>query len=374
MLLKTPCLYFFAVLLLTLTSCKSIGPTQISKDRYRYNEVLQNTRKDELLTNIVRARYIEPFFFMKATSITTAYTLNPSISSGNTVVLSGNKISSTPPAVYTLGLTPGISYSDEPTITYAPVSNSTFLNSIYRPVELKNLHTLMFGGTKNSRLLLKLSLQYIVDSRIDNASEASSDEVTIVPIFKKFYAIVALFDRLQAMGGARLLPGSIGEDPTLVIHFQHTYTLHPLAIQMKKLLHVPVNYESIFLSTHPYRQKNVLQVETRSMRGIINYLSHGVRVPLTDRRDRLVNDFRHDGKMFDFSPLVGDLFTVYVCDTEPANVFAKTYFHNHWFYIKESDAISKLTFNYVNIMLILTGEQLGSESQQGPVLTLPART
>ncbi len=57
---------------------------------------------------------------------------------------------------------------------------------MYRPIPLDSLHTLMFGGTYNHRLLLKLVIQYITTVDIDNASEISNDEIINPPEYKSF--------------------------------------------------------------------------------------------------------------------------------------------------------------------------------------------
>lgn len=358
---------WITALFMALVGCKSIGPHQITIDRYRYNDVLLNTKKEELLANIVRTRYLEPLSFMKITNITASYSLSPSVGSSNTATLEGRT-----PSIYKLGFAPEIKYSDQPTISYEPVSTSEFIREIYSPIALDSLHTLMFGGALDPRLMLKLAFQYIVNLDFDNASELSNSEILFIPRYQEFHIMLKILGQLQKLHGVRVIAGTIEQEPTIGIAFNPGYTYHPLAIKLKKHLKIPLDDSVILFSQKPYKETNILHIETRSIKGLFNYLSHGVILPPEDAKIQGGDNISSNGKRVDVSAFLRGIFRVYYSKTEPFDVYVKAYVHRHWFYIKESDRNSKLTFNFLNSLILLTAKQLGKEENTGPVLTIPA--
>jgi len=116
---------------------------------------------------------------------------------------------------------------------------------------------------------------------------------------------------------------------------------------------------------------NVVIVRTRSIYGIMSYLSHAIQIPESD-----VNITQHivdkNGKPIDWNRLMQGLMVIYSSDSEPEHAFVKTYVHGHWFYIQESDIASKSTFSLITRLIRLMGG-LSSESNQqlAPTLTLP---
>ena len=61
------------VIPLTLAACASGGPKRLSGDRFDYNEAISRSSKEQMLTNIVRFRYLDFPVFMAVSSVITSY-------------------------------------------------------------------------------------------------------------------------------------------------------------------------------------------------------------------------------------------------------------------------------------------------------------
>ena len=362
--------WIISLLFLLLTSCASIGPRQISLDRNRYNDVIQDTNLQQLLKNIVHLRYLEPVAFTKVTNVTSSYSLNPSAS------VNGNftYVSSFPEArsrTYSVSPTSSLSYQDSPTISYVPVENAEFINSLMSPISLQELAILYTGGVGGTEFLRKLTYQSM--NELDNASAASNTYAIKAPRFEKFYHLLALFRKLEHENGYDVLPIQIKGSYTTVIRFWKPYDKSPEAMEIKKMLHVSPNAKYIFY-TQDFDQaqtKDTILIRTRSVVGIMSFLAHGVQVPIKEELKGYFPVARYpDGRPFNWSILLNSLFHVYYSDLKPDNAFVSVKLHGHWFYILRNDLQSKASFLLVNRLITLAAGQsnLGS---QGPALTIP---
>ena len=59
--------------ILMITGCASIGPRRVQIDRGTYNNIVRETDQEQLLTNIVRKRYLEITEYIQVASLTASY-------------------------------------------------------------------------------------------------------------------------------------------------------------------------------------------------------------------------------------------------------------------------------------------------------------
>lgn len=359
---------------LLLSGCASIGPHQIYLDRNSYNDALRSTRDQQLLSNIVGLTYLDSPTFLQVTSITASYSFSPSVGfnpSLTQAVGGGVPVTNTTDWAGTSGIT----YSDQPTISYVPVESSDFINEMLTPVQLSSISLLFSGGVHNPDLIMRLTIESIND--VDNAWSASDEGVESIPHYKTFYRLTALLDKLVLEGATEPRTVTVAGQQTMEIHIREPFINSPDALAVKKILHMPADTQDIILlqSSKPIpNMTNIAYVQTRSLLGMMIYLSHSVQVPQSDIDAGDVPVYvGADGQPFDWSPLMNGLMTVYSSNTEPTDAFVKVYAHNHWFYIKESDTDSKLTMSFLNELLTLTAGQ-GNTGSGGPVITIPARS
>ena len=76
------------------------------------------------------------------------------------------------------------------------------------------------------------------------------------------------------------------------------------------------------------------------------YLSEAVQVPEQDIADgRVTVTKTDDGEVFDWAEITGELLRIHSSQNLPADVSLLIFYRNYWFYINDSDLISKSTFS-----------------------------
>ena len=104
------------------TSCTSIGDKKLVSSHKTYNDAVQLTVVREVLANIVRSRYADPMQFLAVSAINAQFSVSVGVSGGAAGI----------GQIGTAGQTGGsISFSDAPTITFVPLSDNAFYNSLY---------------------------------------------------------------------------------------------------------------------------------------------------------------------------------------------------------------------------------------------------
>ena len=139
--------------------------------------------------------------------------------------------------------------------------------------------------------------------------------------------------------------------------------LNDLKIETKNNI-IPIT-KNYFDST----QNSKIQLESRSLAGILFFLSHGVEVPTDDiANGRVTVTKNKNGEIFDWQKVLDGLFTVYTSKNPPEQATIAVEYRGNWFYIKDNDMQSKYTLMLLNQISAL---QSGKIEKSGPILTLP---
>lgn len=113
-------------------------------------------------------------------------------------------------------------------------------------------------------------------------------------------------------------------------------------------------------------------VQTRSMLGLMHFLSNAVVIPEAHKDAGLVTRTMTtdgSGKEFDWSNIVTKkLMTIQSQDSRPDSAFAAVRYRSVWFYIDDSDLPAKSTFELLSYLFYL---QAGDIKSQSPLLTIP---
>ena len=119
-------------------------------------------------------------------------------------------------------------------------------------------------------------------------------------------------------------------------------------------------------------KKTQWTVRTRSISGLLYYLSQTVETPEQHQSEGLVTvTTSKTGEAFDWTDTpAGRRFKVRTQVERPDNAYIATYYRGHWFYIEDTDLESKSTFMLLRQLFDL---QAGQTKSQGPTLTLPVR-
>lgn len=370
---------------LFLVCCKSIGPGRLAIDREDYNIVVRKSDQEEVLLNIIRGRYIETAQSIQISSLTASYNFNESIEGTvNATTMPG-------PVNLSSSLSPNISYSDNPTITYVPMSDSDFAKSILTPITMSNFILLTHSGSFDYINLMSIFFTRMNDlsSSIDNINGFNIE----TPEFKKFYRVLHLLNYLSRHNQLeKTRPINYGSSLGLMVSFKPNAEMSAHALHLKKLLNVAPKSKNIIFLEQPIVDNvrkinnmlildiqkptisNLVYVNLRSLLSAYHWLGFGVHMPPQEIAAHKTREiYKLDGRVYQWNDRIKNLFVVYYSDREPFDdVALKIKTHGHWFYIQASDSASKDTLNAMTRLFTLTSA-VGNTPNTGPTLTVPVQ-
>ena len=116
-------------------------------------------------------------------------------------------------------------------------------------------------------------------------------------------------------------------------------------------------------------EPNEIRVVTRSLLGILFYLSQAVEVPEQDtRKGKVTRTLKTSGEIFDWKEVTGELLTIRSDSSRPENSTLMVFYRGTWFYIDDSDLKSKSTFALLSQIFSLQAKKIKGKV---PILTLP---
>jgi hypothetical protein len=383
---------FFSSILPLLTSCASIGPHYIQADRGNYNNVIQNTENEQILRNIVHLRYTEPTTYLKISNITSSYSFGASLSGnihlGQQLGTSQGVDSSS--ITNDGALSPSVSYSDSPTISYVPIDDAAFVSTMEQPVSFNHVALLYGSEPDYFELLTELVVSRI--GHINNGFNPNTPFVTDQSEYYEYKKLISLINEMFNNRTARINLVKYHEEYGFMLHFTEEGNKLPNAALIKKMLDVPQKYRDIFLINNismtvtqaadgafhaddslKTNQDNLVFIKMRSVSGILSYLSDAVQVPQSDLDSGVAMNYHvESNNNFAIDNILDGVMKILSSDVEPRDAFVKAYVHNHWFYIKNSDIESKYSFSMLIKLMTLSsgyGQPLGSQS--APIITVP---
>ena len=394
-----------------LSGCQ-LGPSTLKVSNAQYSEAMRVAASEQLLVNLVRMRYRDVPLFLGVSSISTQFQFGQSGGlTGSFIENVGTTDSKTPDA---FGFSAGVSYSERPTITFDVLGGQAFQRNMLKPISVAALSLLTESGWRGDRVL-RLAVEQL--NGLENASRASGPTPSLAPEFRRFFEATHLINSLSsdqvldfkfetrkkristplpidsirggdlvnaAKAGAEFKTTADGqqveltkEERVLVMRFRRNAD-SPDADCLRKLLRLDPGQSGFDLveaeenkigTSEPEPRFDELVVDTRSLTGVLYYLSNGVQAPPAHERAGLVTrTVDAQDKPFDWSNVLGDLFTVHYSTRKPANAAVAVRHRGYWFYIRDDDETSKSTFLLLNQIFAL---QAGGVAKTMPVLTLP---
>ena len=134
--LVSPAALAVAVLPL-LSGCNTTGPRSIASGRALYNDVITRTGDEQVLGMIVKHRYDETFGMLDVASVTSQVTVGV-----NSAINLRAGADSDDTAGNLVPFAAGITYTENPTISYVPMSGEEFITRLVAPVSLTQVLTL----------------------------------------------------------------------------------------------------------------------------------------------------------------------------------------------------------------------------------------
>ena len=354
--------YYIVLLIVLLNSaCARIGPDVIQAGGNDYNIAIQRTSDEQLLLNLIRLKYRDTPYFLEVNSVSSQFKLISEAS------LSANfKEQQIPENV---GLSGKLNFTEQPTVTYLPLHGNDFIQQLLAPVSLNTILLLANSGWSIERIL-RLTVQNI--NGIPNAPTASGPTPKNAPVYEEFLSISSIMRTLQNEGLMQLAYNKHKEEShaTLVLSASSNPSIETLKNKLGLGDH---NHYSLVPGTGKSTDTQDIVISTRSLLGVMYYLSHSTDVPERDKTNgKVTTTYDQSGLEFNWSDLTRNLFQIKSISSTTAgtnqDAAIGTNYRGNWFYIDDSDLDSKTTFSLLTQLFSL---QSGKAEGITPVLTLP---
>lgn len=214
-------------------------------------------------------------------------------------------------------------------------------------------------------------------NNVKNAPRASSPAPGRAATFEDFNRAVEILRELERKGLVDMAyepPSQDKASPTLVLQIPPEAANLSAFTELRKLLNLTrtqSSYPIVYAQVQHVRleARQTLQLDTRSMLGIMYYLSQAVEAPAADVHSGRVGVTQTEtGEPFDWKQLFGGVFEIKNRSSKPDNASIAVRYRGSWFYIDDSDLSSKSTFVMLSQIFSL---QAGKAEGIAPVLTLP---
>lgn len=351
----------FGFLLFVLSACSITTPNSLIDQTIMYNKATQQTQTAQLLLNIVRAVYNETPDQMAMAQLSVTQQTQSSISG---LSLSGVPLSPFFNAA-PISFSPGIntpSFNSGWGTTFVPLNSGPQLQAYLTPLALSAAASMVNTGYPLGRVLRIMTRNigsypnYIIGSLLPENGP---------PPFMKAVELFGVLENIYYQNNGAI--SVVDDGPDLAIVLPIPRHCHFTAREEQLLVNagwIPSPKSIIVLSRNPANigKPGYLHLVTYPILGIQNLLAQGIDFgPLGIEKD--VPGFLHERLykgIFEHDLLTAGFFKVYVAKYLPKNVYSAVSLHGYWFYVKNTDAVSKLTMEIIQILREL--EQVGPAS------------
>ncbi len=398
------------VLGLLLSGCQ-FGPKALKVGQSEYSDALRVATSEQMLVNLVRLRYRDLPVFLGVTSIATQFQFDQGAEAVGTL---NENVGSDALNPNVLQLKGQLGYSEKPTITYSLLGGEAFLRRMLMPISVENISLLAESGWRSDRVL-RLSVEAL--NGLPNAPTASGPTPGSAPKYESFAEVMALIKDMRASGAMNItyiprrrqisfeLPRDkvssgdlisaaksgvgfatagdkesvnlVASRRVLVMQLSDTSTSQSAQSRFRELLSLDRSRDEFDIvdeveladARKPGTTRDKIGLDTRSLMGVLYFLSQSVDVPEEHIEDGLATQTRlPDGTPFEWSNVLDDLFHVHTSRTKPRGAAVAVRHRGRWFYIRDDDEDSKSTFSLLGQLFML---QTGEVNRTDPVLTLP---
>lgn len=341
--------------LLLLAGCGRIGPKNLPNDHVGYNIAVNNSLNQQLILNIVRARYNEPSLYVSIDNITSrdSYQANAGLSLFNPFNIAG-ATKQNPALTSTLGG----SIKQEPSYIYAPETNDKYAVELLQPLRIKALY-LVIESEAEIGDILRLMLRRIGPYVNFPAQPLAPPYRLNLNSVKKFIMLTRAITKIYAKNGYNI---SVKTTKNNNGHFESEKLIIPLPRHLKlskvqwHLLNTlgiqPHDKAIILCDSGSNPQKDTIHIQVRSLMNVTDFLSFGVEKP---KHAFIKNPTTASAAFQDYQQLLTQhLINIRASKRQPKNVFIAIEHHGIWYYIRNNDSSSKITFRLYRVFNDLT--------------------
>lgn len=350
------------ITLLSLYGCAGMGAATLDRDRFDFTQAVANSWKRQILLNIVKMRYADTPIFVDVGQVISGYEVEGTFSAGGGI---GNN---TAPGALGNFLNLGASgrYLDRPTITYAPLTGSDFIQTFMTPIPLIRLFELIEAGWSIDMLFdaCVQTVNGLSNARAGGMRRAADPE---------FYSLLKSLRRIQESDaiGMAFRPEKNEQGEGLVLFFP-TKNVPPdiqkEREQVKRLLGLnPDKTEFRVIYGAAPQTNDTLALHTRSGFQILFVLSLDVQVP----EEHMKEQRAYPAHNILFGEQETSPYQVRILSgpSRPAEAFAMIQYNDLWFWIDNRDLRSKGAFSFLLVLMTLSETTAKNPS---PILTIRA--
>ncbi len=346
--------------------CSTLGPQSLKGNRIDYNVSIHRSNNEDLLVNIVRASCFEPLFFLQVGSVSSSFNYGATVGASGTLY-------ETRSASYAnmLGASLGASFSEVPTITYAPLQGQQAMKQLMSETPIDRIYLLARGGWSIA------SLMWIIVQQIGPLYNYDADwkeDHPLVGSYMKFIELTDIWSQMQRRGELEF-PGLDKDKHDLpIVPVQMVFKNVQDADRVDRLLGV----QTVKTSMPDGRLKSRINLSGRCDTGVTNC------VPLRLRSFfGIIYDFASLGveqkqafpwRQLPPRELEGRLGThqglikIRTSAVAPAEAYVAVHYRGIWYYIDDNDLVSRGYFTLIGTLFAL---QPVDAPMAQPLLTLP---
>jgi len=347
----------------TTIGCINIGPHAMKQEWLKYNGAINSIKNQQDLLNFVRLRYNDSPTMLAVTNINSQLFLGSTGLAGYTFY--EGPATKTGFDSFLFNLAPR--YEDKPTITYQPLQGEKFVKNVLEQISLDVLMLLHNSGWSVERIF-RLCVQDI--NGIQNAPSASGPTPDSAPEYKDFLTVAKLMRKLQKRNFINFEYETINGESTIVFRFAKEALALPETLKLVGMLRLtPEKTHYPMLMNNMDQDPNFVRIRTRSVMGLLYYLSQSVEVPQEDvRSGKLTTTKYADGSPFCWSDIFDNLFQIKSSSEMPSDTYMRLKYRGSWFYLDDTDVESKRTYSLFKQIFAI---QAGKIKVESPALTLP---
>lgn len=340
-----------ALFALLLPGCAFVGSQSLSNGRGTYNEVINATEDEQVLSLIVSRRYDETFGMLAVSSVTASLRISATV---------GANVGIGADSGYAGNLVPfsaGAAYEENPTISYAPLRGETFVERLLAPVSADQ--TLLLNRMSTPSLeVLRLLLRRV--NGLPNPLYSSR------PAAAGFDRFIELHAQLRESGMLDFVRTGEGDFEVLL----HDYAgeeaervdelLGLLGLGTRAAPGAPIRIPLVF--GVGARGADSIDFETPSALEVIEAVAMGVEVPEAHLSEGLAAPAESGAAR---API-----EIHSSRRRPGHASAAVRRDGWWFFVDARDTPSKQSFVIVRTLLgIRLDESIPGQSV--PMLTVP---
>ena len=332
--------------LLLLAACTSRGPVQVEQDRFDYSDYISESWKSQGLMNIVRMRYVDWPVFMEIQQVISAYRWEIfGTVKGEVRTPIENQFNKVDGAITGR-------YQENPTVIYKPLSGALYSKAMLSPPRPAVLLALIKTGMPADQMF-RISVH-----SINGVTNDYVDGNAFYPAYEPFNRFVQLLRELQ-------LKNALGIEVAKGKHDLEKLNLRFKTEKMnEKELQELASLKDIFgldKTRDRYRivfgsssiNNATIALRTRSIIQVLETLSATVEVPPADIESDAVPDWNVSTNEQTYN-IYEPIMAIKSGDEAPSDAYAAVKYLDNWFWIADTDARSKRSFQYLSLLLTIT--------------------